>query len=371
MKVAFIGPAYPLRGGIAQFIAILANKLEANNHQVKVFSFKKQYPKLLFPGKEQVEKSSKVIKINIDSTLIPYNPLTFNKTINKINDYSPDVLILKYWIPFFAPAFGFILKRLKKRNPNLKILYIIDNIDFHEKWFMGDQLTRYAMKSSDYFISMSDSVYDSLFKLFPKLSKDRVFPLKHPTYDFYSDESTNINTSKINNKILFFGYIKAYKGLDLLLKAMPQIIKARPKTKLIVAGEVYGDESQYLDIIDELHLKDNVEFYNQYITNEEVKTFFENSDVCVLPYKHATQSGIIQLSYAFKVPVLASRIGGIPEVVVEGKTGNMFPANNIQAIVDSVISFYKDFTPGKYTKAIEEENRKYSWQPFVDVIEKL
>ena len=214
MKIAFLGPAYPLRGGIAQFIAILAEKLQESGHEVKIFSFKKQYPKLLFPGKEQLENSKMVIDLPIESPLIPYNPCTFFKTIREIKDFEPELLILKYWIPFFAPAFGYIIKRLKKRL-KLKVLYIIDNIDFHEKWVGGDLLTKYALKKADYFITMSDSVNKSLLKLFPALAKDNVFRLNHPNYDFYASKQKH--SFEKQNSLLFFGYIKQYNGLDLLL----------------------------------------------------------------------------------------------------------------------------------------------------------
>ena len=365
MKIAFIGPGYPLRGGIAQFIAILAEKLQKEGHLVKIFSFKKQYPKLLFPGKEQVEKSKMVIPLDVDSTLIPYNPLTFNKTISKIKQYNPDVVILKYWIPFFAPAFGYILNKLSK-SLNCKILFIIDNIDFHEKWFMGEKLTKYALKRADNFITMSDNVFETLVEMFPSFDKKAIFKLKHPTYDFYS---TNCEVeNKMKNNILFFGYIKEYKGLDLLLKAMPKVLESLPNLKLTVAGEVYGDETIYTSLIKENKLEEHVEFHNKYISNEEVQTFFLASDICVLPYKHATQSGIIQLSYAFNIPVIATNVGGIPEVVVEGKTGHLIPPNDINAISNSIISFYKKRDFSAYKQGIQEENKKYSWESFLDVI---
>lgn len=368
MKIAFLGPAYPLRGGIAQFIAILADKLQKQGHEVKIFSFKKQYPKLLFPGKEQLENSKMVLDLPIESHLIPYNPCTFAKTIREIKVYEPDLLILKYWIPFFAPAFGYIINKLKKKL-NLKVLYIIDNIDFHEKWVGGDLLTKYAFKKADYFITMSDSVSQSLFKLFPQLSQDKVFKLNHPTYDFYASQQKHSFEFKYN--LLFFGYIKAYKGLDILLEAMPLVLEKMPQLKLTIAGEVYGDNTIYLDIIKKHQLEEVITFHDKYISNEEVKEYFLSADVCVLPYKHATQSGIIQLSYAFGVPVIASAVGGIPEVIREGKTGYLVPANDVQALAQAIIKFYQECDLQESFQHISHENAKYSWQPFLEVIEKL
>jgi len=368
MKIAFLGPAYPLRGGIAQFMAILAKKLQERGHEIKVFSFKKQYPKIIFPGKEQIEKSKMVIDLPIESYLIPYNPLTFNKTVREIIKFQPDLLILKYWIPFFAPAFGYIVSKLKRKS-KIKVIYNIDNIDFHEKWVGGDILTKYAFRKADFFITMSDSVDKSLFKLFPKLAKDRVVKINHPTYDFYASEQKNNFDFQYN--LLFFGYIKPYKGLDTILEAMPIVLNMIPQLKLTIAGEIYGDDSPYLDIIKKYSLEKNVILHDKYISNEEVKEFFLTADACVLPYKQATQSGIIQLSYAFGVPVIATAVGGIPEVIREGKTGSLVPADNPKALAKAILDFYETFDLKESYQYILQENCKYSWQPFIEVIEKL
>jgi glycosyltransferase involved in cell wall biosynthesis len=368
MRIAFIGPAYPLRGGIAQFIAILAKKLQARGHEIKIFSFKKQYPQLIFPGKEQIENSKLIIDLPIESYLIPYNPLTFGKTIREIIKFKPDVIILKYWIPFFAPAFGYISSKIKKKI-TCKILYIIDNIDFHEKWIAGDSLTKYALKKADFFITMSQSVKKSLHNLFPKLADKRVSMLEHPTYDFYA--SKDKENYDFQYHLLFFGYIKGYKGLDVLLEALPLVIKQIPQIKLTIAGEVYGDERIYLDLIKKYKLKEYINFQNRYIANEEVKDFFLSADVVVLPYKQATQSGIIQLAYAFGLPVIASAVGGIPEVITQDKTGSLVVANDPQALAQAIIDFYNKFDLKEAYQAIMQENSKYSWQPFIEQIESL
>ena len=368
MKIAFLGPAYPLRGGIAQFMAILAEKLQERGHEIKIFSFKKQYPKIIFPGKEQIEKSKMVIDLPIESYLVPYNPCTYRKTAKEILAFAPDLLILKYWIPFFAPAFGYIISRIKKKS-NIKVLYNIDNIDFHEKWVGGDLLTKYAFRKADFFITMSDSVDKSLFKLFPKLAKDCVVKINHPTYDFYASEQKQ--NFSFQHNLLFFGYIKPYKGLDTLLEAMPMVLEKMPQLKLTIAGEVYGDDSLYLDLIKKHSLEKNVILHDRYISNEEVKEFFLDADVCVLPYKHATQSGIIQLSYAFGVPVIATAVGGIPEVIHQGKTGSLVPVDDSQTLAKAIIAFYEDFDLKESYQYILQENSKYSWEPFLEVIEKL
>jgi glycosyltransferase involved in cell wall biosynthesis len=216
---------------------------------------------------------------------------------------------------------------------------------------------------------MSDSVNQSLFKLFPTLAKDRVFRLNHPNYDFYASKEKK--SFEFQNNLLFFGYIKAYKGLDILLEAMPIVLKKMPNLKLTIAGEVYGDNSVYLNIIKKHNLQNSINFHDKYISNEEVQEFFQSADVCVLPYKHATQSGIIQLSYAFGLPVIASNVGGIPEVVIEGKTGCLMPPSDVEGLALAILNFYQNFSLKESFNHISKENEKYSWIPFIEAIEKL
>ncbi|MBN2829475.1 MAG: glycosyltransferase [Candidatus Cloacimonetes bacterium] len=370
MKIGFLGPAYPLRGGIAQFIAILAELLGKQGHDVTIYSFIKQYPKLLFPGQEQVDKSAKVIDLKIKPVLTPYDPLTFPKTIKTILNDKPDLVIFKYWIPFFAPAFGFILAKLKKSG--IKTLCIFDNIEFHEKWLFANELTEYVLRSTTECITMSDSVYNSLTTKFPWFPKDKIHKLKHPNYDFYRENELKPK-DELKNRLLFFGYIKPYKGLDILLKAMPGIIKANPQLKLTIAGEVYGEPELYTKIIEELKIGEYIDFQNRFIANEEVESFFLNADVCVLPYRTATQSGITQLAFSFCTPVIATDVGGLSEIIQDNYNGYLIDAENPRAIVEAVTRYYSEEKYRQFSANIhhQQQNNEFSWEPFVQTIEKI
>lgn len=374
MKIAFLGPAYPLRGGIAQFIAIMAKKF-GEKHEVKIFSFIKQYPKILFPGKEQIDKSELQIPLNIEAVLTPYNPFTFFPTIKKIQKWQPDLLIIKYWIPFFAPAFGVIIRMLKIFT-NIKIMIIVDNIDFHEKWILGEFLTKFALGKSDYFVTMSDSVQKSTIKIFPNKTKN-IIKLFHPNYDFYQTNETNsqIFKKKLNLEncpvILFFGYIKPYKGLDILLKSMPLILAKLPNLKLLIAGEIYGDDSIYKSIIKELNIGKHLVFFDNYIANEEVHNFFDVADVVVLPYKTATQSGITQLAFSMNTPVIASDVGGLGEVVIHAENGFLFENGNISQLSDYIYRFFNESKKEIFVDKIISEKDKFSWDSFIEKIENI
>ncbi len=366
MKIAFLSPAYPLRGGIVQFVSLMADSLSQKN-EVKIFSFKRQYPKILFPGKDQIDHEPNRYSFPINSDLIPYNPLTWKKTIRAINEFAPDILILKYWIPFFAPAFGFILKRINKK---IKKVVILDNIDFHEKWIFGESLTKYALNYIDLFVSMSENVLADCNKIFPDKNKILAFHPNYQCYDFNkftkisAKESLGFSGKKV---ILFFGYIKKYKGLDILLKAFQLISRKSNDYRLLIVGEVYGDENFYFDLIKELNISDKSVFINRFAENSEIEKFFKAADVLALPYKHATQSGVLKVADSFELGAVGTPIGGIPEMIQNGKTGvvakSCSPEDFSKAIFD-----YFEIDENFIKKNISAKNSELSWQKFNDLI---
>jgi len=373
MKIAFLGPAYPYRGGIAQFVAILAEKLVQSDHQVRIFSFVKQYPKLLFPGKEQLDHSKMVIALDVKPVLTPYNPFTWLPAALKIAAWKPDILILKYWIPFFAPAFGFIVRFLKLFT-RIKVVYIVHNIEFHEKWPLADLLTRFALGKADTLITLSDSVCQSARLLLRNFALSRIIKLRHPNYDFYTHSESDLTEFKKQLRIhdepviLFFGYIKPYKGLDILLRAMPNILTELPNLKLLVAGEIYGEDQVYTNLVEQLHLKENVILHNQFISNEEVGKYFLSSDVVVLPYRSATQSGITQLAFSFDTPVITTHVGGLGEVVKDNENGFLVEQDAPQALAQAVVRYFKKDCKERFTHAIQQEKHEYSWGPLITTI---
>lgn len=367
MKIIIFSTAYPLRGGIAHFNGLLYKTL-VKQHDVKVITFKRQYPSLLFPGKTQLESGDTTEKIPTLVIADSINPLNWIKVGNIIKKEKPDLIIYKYWMPFFAPCFGTVLK-IAKKNTHTKAMVICDNVIPHEKRPGDIALTKWFFNSVDYFITMSKSVLNDLHKLKPNAKSILSF---HPVYSNFGEiikkdvakKKLDINTDKV---LLFFGFIRDYKGLDTLIEAV-NLIKGKLDFTLIVAGEFYTDKQKYLDLIDKYELWNKIKIYSDFIPTEDVKYYFCAADVAVLPYKDATQSGIIQIANNFNKPIIATNVGGLGEVIHDGENGYLCEPNNPQAIADAIIKFYKEGKEIEFTEKIKLEKDKYSWDNFVKQI---
>ena len=379
MKIAIIGTAFPMRGAMAQLNGILANYLSSCN-KVEIFSFRRQYPKLLFPGKSQEDTSNKdIINPGIKNTQIidSINPFNWRKSAKLIAVSRPDLLILRFWIPFFAPAFYSICKYVKKKT-GAKVMFICDNVIPHERRPGDKTLIKLIFKVGDYFMIHSKSVERDLLKF----SKGKPYMLSpHPVYNIFGDKVDKNSARKFirdrygtdvtgERVILFFGYIRKYKGLPYLIKAMKQL-KSELNVKLLVVGEFYEDEKPTHELISSLDLKDSVTVISDYIPNEEVKYFFCASDVLVLPYIDATQSGIIQIAYYYDKPVIATDVGGLSEVVIDGKTGFVIEPKSEKAISEAVERFYTENREEEFTVNASLEKKKYEWEEFIANIMKL
>jgi glycosyltransferase involved in cell wall biosynthesis len=365
MKIAFLGPAYPLRGGIAHFATLLAIEMQKKN-QVKLFSFARQYPTFLFPGKEQKEIGESKPDLEIESILIPYNPFTWKKNLKAIFAFKPQILIISYWIPFFAPCFGWLAGKLKKQN--ISVFYLIHNLTFHERWLMAETLTRFALKKADALISLSDSVYHELKQKYPASKIIRGF---HPVYNCYDYNAFTPQTAKKKLRLeekrvlLFFGFIKPYKGVDLLLRSMPSIIQKLPDTHLLICGEVYGKVKPYNDMIKELKLEDKISFYDRFIANDEIEMFFKAADVLVLPYLSATQSGVLQIAAHFGLGAVCTPVGSLSEMI--GENGIVAKAVSESAFAEAIIEYFA--LDGNHLRQnILTENYRYSWENLAQLI---
>lgn len=359
MKIAILGPAPPFRGGISRFAYALAKAFLELGHNVQFYNFYKQYPTLLFPGKGQLDRTFPENEFVNLRLLIPWSFKSWKLIINALKKYNPEVIIVSWFLPYFAPAYGYILKRLA--NPNIIIL--AHNVSAHEKWPGEKQLLQYVFKPATKIVTLSKATLDELQAKLPLfISKKGVLGF-HPCYDY----KTNINdVSNKTNTLLFFGLIKPYKGLDVLLKAMPTVIKAVPDAKLIIAGEVYGNSNIYIKQIQELGIEKNVETHFHYIGDPDIARFFSASCLCILPYKSASQSGVIATSYGFGVPVLASDIGGLGEYVINNKTGYLVPPANPEALAEKIIIHLKQ--KPDMSKAIEDFTKRYSWKALAELL---
>jgi len=364
MKITFLSTFYPFRGGIAQFSAHLYREA-AKNHEVEAVTFSRQYPKLLFPGKTQlVSPEDTADKIPSKRWLDSINPFTYFSTARKIRNLQPDLIISRYWMSFFAPSFGWILAHQAKKTVRIAIL---DNVIPHERRFFDDTFNRYFLSKNDGFIVMSEQVQKDLLFYLPK-AKHILIP--HPIYNHFGEK---LNKEQALNKLglsefsakkilLFFGIIRDYKGLDLLLNAMTSLDDSYV---LLVAGEVYGSFEKYDLIIKEQQLSKKVKLFNRYIDDAEVTNFFSSADVCVLPYRSATQSGITNIAYHFEVPVISTNVGGLAETIHHGRTGLIAEEVNEKAIVKQIKNFYEVYNPTEFTENIRRSNKANSWENFV------
>ncbi len=389
MRIVIVGTAYPLRGGIAHYVALLAQTLVKRGHEIKIITFKRQYPKFLFPGKSQEETNSSptfqgrdrgvVTAIPTEQIIDSINPITWMKAGAVAARFKPDLILFKYWIPFFAPDYGVIAriaKRLtRKRGKECKIVFIADNVLPHEKRPGDLSLTRFAFRAVDSFIVQSESVERDLKSLMPNA---RFVRLDHPIYEIFgprieqSEARKKLSIPQDAPVILFFGYIRKYKGLDILLRAMPKMIEALPELRLIVAGEFYGDEAEYRSLLSELKIPEkNLVLDTDYIPNEEVAVYFSAANATVLPYRSATQSGIVQIAYNFDQPVIATDVGGLAEIVIDGKSGMIAPHATPEAIAGKVIQFFNEHLEAPLTEGVSQEKKKYSWDAFAIGIEHI
>ena len=368
-RYAVVGPVYPFRGGISQFTSHFVETL-GKKSDILCINFQKQYPSLIFPGQSQYDRSNVFLQVPNERILTPYNPLTFGKTAKRILDFEPEQVFFSYWIPFTAYAYGMISRKIKKRSNNIVIKTIAHNLESHEKWAFGDKLTHYAMKYSDSIITLSESVYNIGLKLFPE--KDIILGF-HPTYSYYNNNRFTKKEAKekmgLEGKrvILFFGYIKPYKGLDILIKSLPYVLEQMPDVHLLIVGEVYGNSRLYYDLIDELNLNDHVTFRRQFVPNEQVEIFFKASDVLALPYIHATQSGVAQIGFNMGLGAVVTPVGGLPEIITDKETGIVAHSTLPEDFALALKAFFRLGKKNIIERA-GKENRKYSWDVFAELV---
>ena len=364
MKIIIVSPANPLRGGIAHSAGLLYKEL-VKEHEVILITFKRQYPNFLFPGKSQTESAETIDKISTEVILDSINPFNWNSTAKRIINFKPDFVIFKHWLPFFAPCYGWMAKKIKKNSP-AKLIAVCHNIIPHEKRFGDKTLSRYFLNKIDYYIPLSDQVKRDLF-LFVKNPIYKLLPL--PVFSLFGERvdkeeaKKNLNLTD-KNIILFFGFIRDYKGLDVLIEAFT-LVRKELDVLLLVAGEFYESEEKYLNLISKHHLENSIILKKDFIPTSEVKYYFSASDAVVLPYKSATQSGIVQVAVNFCMPVIATNVGGIGEVIEDGKTGFVVEKENPEKLAKAIIRFYKEGKEKEFTDNMSSLKEKYSWQNFV------
>jgi glycosyltransferase involved in cell wall biosynthesis len=344
---------------------MLAREYASLGNEVRMYTFERQYPRLLFPGGEQTTDFSGFKDIPVERVFTPYLPWTWNKAVKRLNGFAADLVIVSYFLPWFAPSYAWICRRLKAT----RIVALAHNIDFHEKWPGADMLSKRFFRQCQKIVVLSDACLSDLNRKMPEYISSRGVKGFHPIYDCYGSPAPVVpDARQTETTLLFFGLIKAYKGLDVLLKALKQARLSLPELKLIVAGEVYGKKDRYLDLIRELGLEGAVELHLSYVMDSEIPYFFRRSQACVLPYKSATQSGVIATSYSFNVPVIASDVGGLSEYISEGETGLLVPPNDPSALAEAIVRYFHENLRGRMSANIPAFMERFSWRRLADII---
>lgn len=372
MKVIIIGPGYPLRGGISKSNHRLAQAFLDLGHTCEIVSFSLQYPSFLFPGKTQFLTEKQDDNIPVRSLINSINPFNWCVIGKKIKKEKPDLVVVRYWLPFMGAALGVVLRKIKK-NKHTKIVCLCDNAIPHETRIGDKALTKFFVKACDGFVAMSDKVLSDLNTFAPSKPKTLVH---HPIYDNFGnaisqgDARLKLNLPPKEDIFLFFGFIRKYKGLDILLEALTIYKKqATNAFKLVIAGEFYDNEQFYLDLIKQFDLTDDIVLFNEFIPDSEVKNYLCAADLLIQPYRNATQSGITPLGYHFEIPMIVTRVGGLEKQIPDQKVGYVVEPTP-QSIAIAMAEFVKrgktDFIP-----AIQEEKKNYSWEKLAQAFVEL
>ncbi len=364
MKILIIGPAHPYRGGIADTNESLCRALTKKGNDASIITFQLQYPEFLFPGKTQFSTEPEPADLSVTRMINSVNPANWITTARKINKMNPDLVVFRYWIPFLSPALGSIARMLKK---DIVKLALCDNVIPHEHFAGSNILTSYFIKSFDGFITLSKAVLNELDGF---TSKPRIY-FPHPINDNLGEKidrekARDFLKLESNGKyILFFGLVRKYKGLDLLLKAMGEDAIKKLGVKLIVAGEFYDSPDDYYDIIDEFGIGDRVIIRNEFIPASEIKYYFSAADLVTQTYHTASQSGVTQIAYNFNCPILVTDVGGLSETVLHNKTGYV-TSKEPREIAKSIVDFFENNRYTAFSENIKTEKSKYSWSAFAD-----
>ena len=374
-KIILIGPAYPYRGGNALFVTHTYEALK-NDFDVKIFNYKLLYPSLLFPGTTQFDRSKgQVFQVPSERVINSINPFNWIRASNKLKKENADLIVFDWWHPFFGFCHGAISFLIRKKYKN-KILFITENVVSHEANPIDKILTKIGLQNASKFLTLS-GVVEQEVRQYSKGKK--VYRSELPVYDCYMPiVESSIEKLKVelgfepdSAVLLFFGYVRKYKGLDILIKAFPSILSEYSDVRLLIVGEFYDDPKPYLEQVKKLGIEDKVRVINQFVPNEEVAKYYQVSDVVILPYRSATQSGILNVAYGFYKPVIVTNVGGLAEFVDEGKTGFVIEPDSPDAIRDGVHKFLSAKGNTDFNKHIEGKNKQNSFSQLPDVFEKI
>jgi glycosyltransferase involved in cell wall biosynthesis len=370
MRVCLVGPTYPYRGGISHYTSLRAAEF-GFGHEVKIVNFSRLYPSFLFPGRTQYDTSDSPLRVETDRIIDCLDPFSWYRAGSAAAAFRPDLTVFQWWHPFFGPAYRTVCGALRRGSDSPRV-FLCHNVLPHESSVFDRMLIRVAFGGADAFLVQSNEDGENLKALRPEPTM-AVNPL--PVYDFFDAGRFDRGAARVKlglegPVILFFGYIRAYKGLADLIEAMPQIVERLPLT-LLVVGEFYEARDAYDRRIRKLEIGKHIRIVDEYVPNEDVEIYFKASDLCVLPYRSATQSAIVQTAYGFSKPVVVTAVGGLPDVVDDGRTGYVVPAGDTRALADAVVRFFEEGAAGRMADNIRGEADRFSWRRCVDTLLEL
>ena len=367
MKICILGPAHPYRGGLSAIMETMARVYKSRGDEVSIRTFTLQYPSLLFPGKTQTVSTPAPEDLEIERCVNTINPFNWIKIGRQLRQESPDFILLKYWTPFMAPCFGTIA-RIARQNGHTKVLCQIDNVEPHEHHIVDRPFNRYFLRSVDGFIYMSEQVHRELSEY---TSAPALFS-PHPMFENFGEKidrteaCRHLNLDPSKRYLLFFGLIRDYKGLDILLEAWQSITD--DNLRLLIAGEFYTSKEKYMPAIEALD--ERVVLYDSFVYENDVKYWFSVADAVVLPYKTATQSGVTQVAYNFRVPLVVADVGGLAEIVPDGKVGFVVNPDS-QSVAEAIKKLYEGDRLEQFVQNMEEERKRFSWDEMCNRITEL
>lgn len=373
-KIVIIGPAYPYRGGNSLYVSFLYDLLK-DKFNVTIVNYKLLYPSILFPGTTQNDTSGHIIK-EVESTRVinSVNPLTWFKAAKFIKAQNADIIIFDWWNPFFGPSHRVISSLIKKQYRN-KIVFITENVISHEARFVDRLLTKIGLKNADVFIALSNVVENTL----KNFTNKKIYKSALPIYGCYNlDKNIDVRKqkeilgfSKDDDVLLFFGYVRKYKGLNILIDAFPAILETNPKAKLLIVGEFYDSADKYYQQIETLGIIDHVKVIQKFVPNEDVGKYYSIADIVILPYLTGTQSGVLNIAYGFGKPVIVTNVGGLAEDVIDNNTGYIIEPNNASEIVNSVKKFFNDRSKTDFESNINKKLEDNLFNKFPDLVVKI
>lgn len=376
MRICVVGPTYPYRGGIAHYTTLLVRHLRAAGHWTRLYSFTRQYPRWLFPGKTDRDPSETPLKVDCEYILDPVNPITWWRLYRRVRADAPDMLILQWWVPYWTPCLTMI-SRWIKRNTNIPIIYICHNVVPHDGGGTLDRrLALTVLRQGDAFIVHSEQ---DRYRLLALLPSARVIKAQIPTYAEVAGPGGSSVAPELRQELglpagrpilLFFGFVRPYKGLEYLIQAMPRV-REQLNAHLLVVGEFWTPPIFYKRYAAEFAVEQAVTFVNRYVPNEELQPYFDLADVVVLPYVSATQSAVVQLAFGFGKPVITTRVGGLHEVVQDGVNGLIVPPQDEQALAEAIVRYFCQDLGAKLTANVRAAAaaQDASWQRLVAAIE--